>query len=439
MRRVLVGGLVLVLLGFPPPGGAQPQLRRLSFTDAVVLALQQNLSLRTAALEVAIAEAQWAQARGAKSPQVGLQASYTYLQQPGQTLSFPNPFGPQPSTITVTLPPPEPNVLSLRLLTQLPLYTGGRLEAQIALAEANVRGARAVLERTRQQVVLQVQQAYLAVLLAQETVQAARRALEQAQEARRVAEARFRAGTSPRFDVLQADVAVANAQQGLVRAEAGLQNAQAQLNALLNLPLGTPLELTDTLAVRPVGGTLPEGIAQALERRPELVELRARMDAARAAIDLARSGGQPNLALAANMDLTGPLNTLRTTWSVTLAVTLQLYDGGITRERIREAELRFEQLRVLEAQQRVRIELEVRQAWNALQQSQGTLTAAEAALSQAREAARIARVRFEAGVGTSLELLSAQAQLAQAELALAQARFDQNRARLEWLLSTGAL
>jgi len=339
----------------------------------------------------------------------------------------------------VNLPPPDPNVLALRLLTQLPLYTGGRLESQVALAEANLRGARAALERTRQQVVAQVQQAYLAVLLAQETVAAARRALEQAREARRVAEARFRAGTSPRFDVLQSDVAVANAEQGLLRAEASVQNAQAQLNALLNLPLDTPLELTDTLEVRPVAGTLPEGIAQALARRPELVELRARMDAARAAIDLARSAAQPNLALAANVDLAGPVNTLNTTWSVTLAFTLQLYDGGITRERIREAELRLEQLGVLEAQQRTRIELEVRQAWTALAQSQATLAVAEATVIQAREAARIARVRFEAGVGTSLELLAAQAQLAQAELTLAQARFEQNRARLEWLVSTGAL
>jgi outer membrane protein len=438
MRRLLAGSLVVwTLLGLPLPSWAQP--RRLSFTDAVTLALQQNLGLRAGALDVAIAEAQLAQARGAKSPQVSLQATYTYLQQPGQTLSFPNPFGPQPPTITVKLPPPEPNVLALRLLTQLPLYTGGRLEAQIALAEANLRGARAALERTRQQVIAQVQQAYLAVLLAQETVAAARRALEQAQEARRVAEARFRAGTSPRFDVLQSDVAVANAEQSLLRAEVSVRNAQAQLLALLNLPLDTPVELTDTLDVRPVAGTLPEGIAQALARRPELVELRARMDAARAAIDLARSGGQPNLALAANVDLAGPVNALNTTWSVTLAVTLQLYDGGITRERIREAELRLEQLRVLEAQQRARIELEVRQAWNALAQSQATLAVAEATATQAREATRIARVRFEAGVGTSLELVSAQAQLAQAELAVAQARFEQNRARLEWLLSTGAL
>ncbi|GBD30562.1 hypothetical protein HRbin32_01670 [bacterium HR32] len=170
------------------------------------------------------------------------------------------------------------------------------------------------------------------------------------------------------------------------------------------------------------------------------MELQARAEAARAGVDLARSGGKPNVALAAQYDLTGntPSN-LFGAWSVTLAVTLSLYDGGITRERVREAELRLQQLEVLQAQARQRAELEVRQAWLALQQAGPELAAAERAAEQAREALRIARVRFEAGVGTSLELVTAQAQLAQAEVGLAVARFNQNLARSQLLLASGAL
>ncbi|MCS7173573.1 MAG: TolC family protein [Armatimonadetes bacterium] len=421
------------------PLGAQPAPRRVGFAEVAALALERNLQLRAAALDLALAQAALAQARAAQQPQVSLQGSYVYLQQPGTTLTFPNPFGPTPPQLTVTVPPPEPSQFLVRLLAQYPLYTGGRLEAQIALAEANVLGARAALERTRQQVLAQAQQAYLAWLVSRETVAAAQRALAQAEESLRVAQARFRAGASPRFDVLQAEVAVANARQNLLRAETGARNAATQLSAILDFPLDTPLEPADSLEPRPVTAVLPEGVAQALQRRPELLELRARMEAARAAVDLARSGGRPNLALTANYDLTGPLTQLQGTWSVALAVTLQLYDGGLTRERVREAELRLEQLRVLEAQLRTRIELEVRQAWVALEQSNAALATAEKAVEQAREAARIAAVRFEAGVGTALELLSAQAQLAQAELALAQARFEQNLARLQWLLATGAL
>lgn len=436
MKRVLT---VLLLLWAVAPARAQTAPRRLSFAEAATLAVQQNVGLRAAALDVAVAEAQVAQARAALSPQLSLTGSYTYLQQPGQTLTFPNPFAPAPPTVTVQLPPPEPNVVLLRLSAQYPLYTGGRLEAQLALAEANVRGARAVLERTKQQVVFQVQQAYLQLLLARENEAAARRAVAAAEESVRVARARLAAGVAAPFDVLQAEVSLASAQQGLARAQAQVGNAQSALAALVNLPLDVTIEPTDRLEARAVDGTLQEFVQRALRQRPELEELRARAQAARAGIELARSGGRPNVALAAQYDWSGPTSNVANSWSVTLAVTLSLHDGGITEHRVREAELRLQQLALLEAQTRQRVELEVRQAWLALQQAGPELAAAERAVEQAREALRIARVRFEAGVGTSLELVSAQAQVAQAEVGLAAARFNQNLARLQLLLATGAL
>lgn len=437
-RAAVVLAVVVAWVGVP--ARAQTVPRRLSFAEAVALALQQNVALRAAAVDVAVAEAQLAQARAARSPQLSLVGSYTYLQQPGQTLSFPNPFPPfTPPTLTVQLPAPEPNQVLLRLSAQYPLYTGGRLEAQVALAEANVRGARAVLERTKQQIVFQVQQAYLQLLLARENEAAARRAVAAAEESVRVARARLAAGVAAPFDVLQAEVSLSSAQQGLARAQAQVGNAQAALAALLNVPLDTPLELAETLRPIPVDGAVAEFVQRALRQRPELEELRARAEAARAGIELARSGGRPNVALAAQYDWSGPTSNVANSWSVTLAVTLSLHDGGITQQRVREAELRLQQLALLEEQTRQRVELEVRQAWLALQQAGPELAAAERAVEQAREALRIARVRFEAGVGTSLELVSAQAQLAQAEVGLAAARFNQNLARLQLLLAAGAL
>ncbi|MDR5682893.1 MAG: TolC family protein [Armatimonadota bacterium] len=437
--RLCVAFLVGVLIGgsVVPAVASQPAPRRLSFADAAAAALRANLTLRAAAFDVAVAEVQLAQARAAKNPQISLSASYTRTQeQPGQTLTFPNPFGPTPPVITVTLAPPDPNLLALRLAAQYPLYSGGRAEAQIALAEANLRGARAVLERTRQQVVFSVQQAYLQALLAQESLTAARHAAEQADENLRVAQARLRAGVAPAFDVLQAEVAVANAQQAVARATSQVRSTHVSLNALVGLPLDAPLHLTDSLEPRPVAGTMADAIARGLRERPELAEVRARMDAAQASIELAASGGRPSVVLGVNYDVTGG-GSLSGLWSVTIAVTLSLYDGGITRERIREAELRLEQLKVVEAHIRQRIELEVRQAWFALEQSAAELVAAQKAADQAQEASRIARVRFDAGVGTSLELTSAQAAAAQAELGLAQARFGQNLARIQLLLAVG--
>jgi outer membrane protein TolC len=443
MLRTIAALLMIVLLAaLPAEISAQPAPRRLTFAELASAVAQGNLQLRAAALEVAVAEAQLAQTRAGRRPQLGLSGSYARTQaQAGQTISFPNPFGPTSPVIAITLPSPDPNIYAARLTLQYPLYTGGRLESQTALAEANLRGARAVFARTQHQVLFGAQQLYLQALLGQETVTAAQRALAQAQESLRVATARVSTGAAPQFEVLQAQVAVATAEQGVVRARTGVASAQTGLNAALNLAQDTPLAFADSLEPRPVPGTLQDAVARALRSRPELAELQSRMAAAQAGIDLAQSGGRPNVALSGGYDVgnaNGLASSIGGAWSVTLSVTLSLFDGGITRERVREGQLRLEQLKILEAQTRQQIELDVRQAWLVLDQAAGELRAATTGVEQGREAARLAGVRYQAGVGTQLELLSAQASLAQAELALASARFNQNLGRIRVILAAGS-
>lgn len=444
MRRTTVFVLIALLLAGAVPAEtfAQPASRRLSFADLATTVMQNNLQLRAAALDVAVAEAQLAQARTGRLPQVSISGSYTRAQErAGQTISFPNPFGPSPPTVSFTLPPPDPNIYAARLALQFPLYTGGRIESQIALAEANLRGAQAAFGRSQRQVLFSAQNLYLQALLGQENVTAAQRALNQANESLRVANARVSTGAAPQFETLQAQVAVANAEQEVVRARTSVATAQTGLNAAINQAQDASLELTESLEPRPVAGTVQEAIARALRDRPELAELQSRIAAAQASIDLAASGGKPNVLVSTGYDIGNSGGNSPTVggWSITLGVTLSIYDGGITRERIREARLRVEQLKVLDAQTRQQVELEVRQAWLALQQAAGELIAATKAVDQGREAARLAAVRYQAGVGTQLELLSAQTSLAQAELGLASARFNQNLARIRSILATGSL
>lgn len=414
----------------------QPQARDLSLAEALVMAAQQNQQLRVAGFEVAIARSQLAQTRAGAAPQVSAQASYTRTQEQGPTTVS---LGPG---LTVTIPAPSPNLYDVRLILQYPLYTGGRLEAQIALAEANVKGAEAVLERVKQQIIFSVRQAYFQLLLAQAGLEVTDRSAVQAAENLRVARARVAAGASPRFDEVQADVAVAQARQSQVRSRNAIAQATQGLNALINLPLNTPLRLRDALAVRPVGPSADALIARALEVRPEFAELRARQGAAQAAIALADSGAKPTVALnsAAGYGNSGSLFSTgaSSSWSITLAATLNLYDGGLTKERVNEARLRLEQLRASEARQRQAVELEARQAVLNLQSAAEELTGADAVVTQAAEALRIANVRFQSGVGTNLEVLTAQTTASQAEAARVQALFNYNVARAALERAVGA-
>lgn len=432
----LITVLGLLAASAPAPAQPAPPARSLTLREALTLAAQQNQQLRVAAFEVAIARAQLTQARGAAAPQVNAQASYTRTQEQ------------QPTTIMlggfpVTIPAASPNLYDARVTLQYPLYTGGRVDAQIALAEANVKGAEATLERITQSIVFAVRQAYFQLLLAHSSLEVAGRGVAQAAENLRVARARVAAGASPKFDEVQAEVAVANARQSQVRARNGIAQATQALAALLNLPLTTALLLRDPFTVQPVRDPVDALVAKALQARPEFADLAARQAAAQAGIQLAESGARPTVALQATGSYSNTTGLFAgqagtANWSVTLAATMNLYDGGITRERIKEAQLRLEQLRALEAQQKQSVELEVRQAALTLASAAEELAGADALIAQAQEALRIANVRFQAGVGTNLEVLNAQAAASQAEGAKVQALFNYNLARATLERAVGA-
>jgi len=411
-------------------GAAQFQSRQLSLVEALRLGLEQNQQLRVAAFEVGVARAQLAQARAGTAIQGNVQASYTRTEETSVTI----PGGP-------TLPL-SPNLYDTRLLLQYPLYSGGRVEAQIAMAEANLKGAVATLGRITQQLIFTIRQAYYQLLLAQAGLDSANHSVTQAAENLRVARARVASGVSPKFDEVQADVALATARQAQVRARNGVAQGMQALNGLLNLPLETPLTPTNPFVVTVVETPLDRLIARALETRPELAEVLARQAAAQAGIQLAESGARFNLSLSGVVSYgnTGfiPTTDLSSMWSMTLAATLNVSDGGLTKDRIDEARQRLEQLKAAELSQRQAIELDVRQSYLNLQSAREELTGADALQAQAAEALRIANVRFAAGVGTSLEVLSAQASSSQAEVAKAQALFTYNVARAALVRAVGA-
>jgi outer membrane protein TolC len=414
----------------PTPAPAQAPTaapRPITLLEALTLAAQNNQGLRVAAFETVVARAQLAQAEAVKSGQLTLAASYTRINERTTTVTI----GTTPIQI-----PFSPNLYSAALTYTYPIYTGGRIDSQIALAQANLRGAEATLERTKQQLVLDVKQAYFGLLTGQAGIDVALRTVAAADENLRVARARVAAGASPRFDEIQAEVNLANAQQGLIRTRNTLSLATQGLNALMAIPLDTMLAPRETMTIIPVRTDVNALIRRALEARPELAELRARLAAAQAAIEVARSGGRPTVVLAAGPNygnssgaLSSPVAT--TGWSVTLSATVPLFDGHLTEQRVKEAEVRVEQLKASEAQLLQGIELDVRRAMINYASAAEELVTADKTIGQAQEGFRIATVRFSAGVSTNLEVIQAQQGLTQAEANRVAALFDVNVARAQ--------
>jgi outer membrane protein TolC len=418
----------------PPVPEAAPG-QPLTLAAAVSTALQQNLQVRTAAVQVALARAQLRQAEAGFQPTVGLQGSYTTQSSSGGsilsgTLTVPGAgIVGQPFVAQVPSLGAAPSWL-VRLNVAYPLYTGHALEDQLAIARASVRSAEAAFAAVANQVVLSVRQAYYGLELAQGTVGAAQRAVDAAQENVRVTAARVRVGTSPRFDLLQAQVQLAQSQQNLTRAKTGLVQAQQTLALVLNQPLTTRYQPVTPLGLPAPPPNVDALVRMALQQRPELIQARANVEAAEAAIDLAAAGRRPNITLTGGPTVatSDPTERLPVSWTGAIQVTLAILDGGLTDAKVEAARQQLAQAQLAEQQLRQTIEQQVRTAYLGLQDAAEELRSARAALESAREALRIANVRFQAGVGTQLEVVTAEQNLASADVGTVQALYAYNLA-----------
>jgi len=420
--------------GVPAATPAKP----LTLNDVVRLALQQSYAIRLAALQVALTRAQLSEALAQLQPTVQGHVSYT-----GQTLA--TSTSPLAGTITVpgstivnlpfvaTVPisVTPPWVVNLELT--YPLYTGHALQDQVKIAQATLLGTEAAFAAQAGQVVLAARQGYYGIELAQGQVASAQEAVNASSENVRVTAAEVRVGSVPQFDLLQAQVQLAQAQLNLTHAKAGLVQAHQTLDATLDLPLNGYIATTSPLSLPAPPQNVEPLVAEALRQRPEIVQAQQNVDAAVAAIDLAASGLRPNVTLSGGPQVeTG--NTFASApvvWSGTIAMTLTILDGGLTKAKIAAAKVQLQQSQVTLDQTRQTVELQVRTAFLGLENAVEELRSAQAGVISAREALRIARLRFQAGVGTQLDVVTAIQNLAAAEDAVVQGLYDYDNALAE--------
>lgn len=414
----------------PIVGGGAP----LTLIDAVRRALEQNLSVRQAAFQVAIARAQVGQADAGLWPTVSVGASNTQATAPGTStlggaINIPS-AGITNAPFTAVVPGTSTPQWNVHGIVNYSVYSGNAVQDQIAIAQANLRGQESAFAATAGQTVLAVRQAYFNYVQSIEQVAAAQRAVDASRENVRVTQAQVNVGTSPQFNLLQAEVQLAQAQRTLTQTKAAAVQAEQQLAAVVNLPISTAIDATTPMGLPTPPPDVEALVKQGLSNRPEVAQAQAAIQATEAAVDLAAAGLRPIITLTGGPQvLSNNLSTSsNVTWSATLALTLAIFDGGLTRAKVDQARQQLALSRVQLAQTQQTVEEQVRAAYLNLQQAAESLTSAQAGLTAAQEALRIANVRFQAGVGTQLEVVTAIQNLAAADAAVVQALFQYNLA-----------
>jgi len=421
----------------PPaaPAAAQP----LGLDQAIATALQFNPRVAQAEQDLSAAQALVTQVRAGSSVVTDLEVVNTHVNKVASfVLPVPAPPPQYVSYETISLGRSQQTQATLTVAK--PLYTGGKIPAAVRQSRAGASAVSEGLRRTLQTVVSDVKQAYYGVLLAADLVKVAEQTAATVREHLRLAQAHFEAGTAPRFDVLRAETQVADSEQVVIQARNGLNLARAALDNAMGLPQGQQYELKTSFAP-PQGEVAPLEtlVEQAHAARPELGQVKAQIDAAGAAADLARADKHPTLGVGWVYNRVFNTSALQVTNStLALQATWPIFNGRQTSAAVSRARSQQESARALLEQIRQGIALQVRQAYLSLGAARERIAAAAKGVEQAEEAHRIATVRYNAGVSIGVEILDAQAALAAARNNHARAVYDYNVALTQLEFATGS-
>lgn len=306
-----------------------------------------------------------------------------------------------------------------------PLYGGGRLLARVRTQRALTSAIEAQALAVQINVLTDVHRKFYDALLARERIAVQEESLALLEQQLKLAQNRFDAGAGARFDVLQAEVRVANARPPLLRAQNDYRLALEDLRNTLGISAD---EGFDGGTVRLVGdfegsGNAPamdDALREAAEHRPELRQAQFETGAAEHQLRETTRQSWPVLNLFGDYSYShnrygsdpDPLEG----WRVGVAASIPIWEGGRIRGETIEARSRLEQNRLREEETRLAVELEVRQAIHNLDVAREILDASERVIEQAREALRLAENRYRVGELTQLDVLASQLDLTQAKL-----------------------
>jgi len=426
MRRVLVMWVlapVLVLAGArgghaqppasPPPVPTPAAGKVLTLEEAVAIALERQPQIQARLGDYEAAKARVDQALAPILPQLG--SSWTAARD--QTVAQ-RVRGPRLQTNfewdTST---------TLKATLSQKLFDFGKTWAATDTAKANAGSSLEDLELQRDLIVLAVKESYFNMLFSQRLVKVNEQALERAALNLRSAKGFFEVGTQPKSVVTRAEVDVANARLQIIQAKNAVRLARAALNTAMGIRADAPTEVKDILGdQQPFSVDQSQLLTEALGRRPEYRQIKARTEAAEATVRQTFRNFFPDLTGNAFVGTTR--SDMNEIWELGITLSWDIFDGGGKVARYREAQANLQAARERVHALELDISKEVDQAHSSLVETSERIQAAQASVASAEENFRLAQGRFDAGVGTILELTDGQLALTQALSTEAQALSD---------------
>ncbi len=333
------------------------------------------------------------------------------------------------------------NSHSNSITASLPLFTGGELQGQIGQAKANYRSMLSAEEQAYIEMKETATNGYFTMLDAGNMKTLCQESVDRLQAHLDNVIAQYNVGIVARADVLRSEVELANAKQDLISAENGYDVAEATLNNIIGTPLDTTLVLKDSLQYEPYDNDMAYCLAYSEEHRPELKQAEYGVDAAEAALVTARSGHMPKISATAGNYWGGDGSNWPgdddENWAVGVTASMNIFDSGVTWSKIHAAQENLAKAKETQRQVKDAVELEVRTDYLGMREAEKRISTTQVAVAQAEEDYHIAVVRYQAGVGTNIDVMDAQVALTEAKTNYVKALYDYNTSKAALNTSMG--
>jgi outer membrane protein TolC len=413
---------------------------RFTLNDAILEALQKNPDIQRARQEIERTKGLYLELRADALPRIDATSQFTDT-DPHLT-HFTGDGGTGGGIGTSGFTNVERSYRLNVQATQI-IFAGGRVVSQIRSADFQRDASYYAFRDVIDQVIATVRTQFYQILLNRALIGVQEESVNLLQSQLQDQQNRFEAGTVPRFNVLQAQVALSNQYPELIVARNNYRISQVQLARTIGLDFdpsrgdGAPLEAVGELRQERRTMPLPMAIEVAKERRPFLKQQKANVLSSSAQVGVARSGFFPQISATGGSDfrsspISEDINDTRSGYLIGATGNWAIWDWGQTYGRVKQAKAILEQAKITLDDAGRQIELEVQQAYSNLIQGAELIRSQQQNVGQAQEALRLASARLSAGAGTQLEVLNSRVEVTRAQSTSLQALFAYNSAVAEF-------
>ena len=403
----------------------------LSFKAAVDIALCRYPATRQA----------WAAARQ-QAAALG-SAESAWLPSISGTASEVHTFGGQIVDATGAVESGAQNTRDAAISLTWTLYDFGGRESRIKSARHLLDSAAGTLDRTVQQTVLNVVQGYYGVVAGDATLAAAGTTEGVTTKSLEIAKALQTGGVATLADVLQAQTAHDQAVLARIQADAAAKTAHGTFAVSIGYDASIFFKIETEAVPTEVPGLsarMNDLMAQAMEQRPDLAAARAQRDSAEADITTARSVGRPSISIQGGRSVSDTTGVPNQNYNqIGVYLTVPLFTGFTVAYGVRQAQAVLVQREAAVEQTRLAVTQDVWNSYYALDSANQQLTATANLTKTAQDNQDAALGRYQSGVGTILDVLTAQTAAANARQLRINAELGWKVARAQFALALGRL